>query len=136
MNRVQLKSWYQHFKLGQETVESYPCFERPPENVEHIQDAIKRNWQVTVQELKDLEIPGTVHKIFSHFEDLVCSFFIFCLAKNLHTSHHPDLIDFPKLKITTESEDISDYRLNWECDHPPLEMVLKSEKYSEILKKL
>lgn len=71
MNRVQLKSWYQHVKLGQETAESYQCFERPPENVEHIQDAIKRNWQVTVQELKDLEIPGTVHKISSHFEYLV-----------------------------------------------------------------
>ena len=71
MSAAQIKMWHIHFKDGQEPVESDPCSRRPttsrtPENVQHVQAAINKDWRLTVRELEaDLGIPKpTVSDIF------------------------------------------------------------------------
>ena len=57
--------WHKCFKDGQESVESDPCSgrcatSRRLEDVEHVQAAINKDQQLTVQELEaDLGIPKT-----------------------------------------------------------------------------
>ena len=50
INAVQIKMSHKHFKDGQESVESGPHSGRPatsriPENVEHVQAEINKDWQ-------------------------------------------------------------------------------------------
>ena len=53
MSAAQIKVWHEHFKDGRESVVSDPRSGRPatsriPENVECIQAAINKVWQLTV----------------------------------------------------------------------------------------
>jgi hypothetical protein len=53
MSEAQIKLWYRSFKGGWESVESDPHSERPstsrtPENVELVQAAINKIWQLKV----------------------------------------------------------------------------------------
>ena len=49
MSAAQIKVWHKSFKDGQESVESdphsgSPATSRTPENVEHVQAAINKDW--------------------------------------------------------------------------------------------
>jgi len=70
MSEAQIKLWYQCFKDGWESLDSYPCSGRPstirtPQNVECMPATISEKWWLTVWELEeDLGIPQTCFRDF------------------------------------------------------------------------
>ena len=66
MSTAQIKMWHKCFKDGGESVESDPCSRRSatsrmPKNVERVQAATNKDWQLTVWEREaDPGIPKTI----------------------------------------------------------------------------